>query len=297
MSSSRAEGKQSAKATTDNQKTSEKLENGTEDVEEVSSKLDPVASREETPEKVEKKISSETAGKTSPENKTSNSTESSTDDKDEETTPMEIDGEGLPKKSGSTDLKGTPEKISPFSSPKKSSGEDPVEKTQTSDTKTVDAIVNGNDETASKEDTAEALLPFPSAAELNGRLRRLVAAFQRESKREEARQAAIERENERREKLELIYKEREQQRLEQQQRKWVRREELDFFKTIVSFGVEFQKREGNEAKGEPKLKWDRFRQLSKLDKKFDDTLTEYYAAFISMCNRSCGRAKEKPEGK
>jgi hypothetical protein len=46
---------------------------------------------------------------------------------------------------------------------------------------------------------------------------------------------------ERREKIEQIVRERERQRMEVYQRKWSRREEADFFRTISTFGVEFDR--------------------------------------------------------
>merc|ERR1719278_463317 len=51
--------------------------------------------------------------------------------------------------------------------------------------------------------------PFPSGSELNGRLRRLIASYQRETKREESRLAAQDRRNERRERIEQVIRERE----------------------------------------------------------------------------------------
>ena len=56
--------------------------------------------------------------------------------------------------------------------------------------------------------------PFPSGSELNGRLRRLIASYQRETKREESRVAAQDRRNERRERIEQVIREREQQKLD-----------------------------------------------------------------------------------
>jgi chromodomain-helicase-DNA-binding protein 7 len=46
---------------------------------------------------------------------------------------------------------------------------------------------------------------------------------------------------ERREKFEQIVRERERQRLEVNQRKWTRREEQDFYRTVSTFGVEYDK--------------------------------------------------------
>ena len=40
-----------------------------------------------------------------------------------------------------------------------------------------------------------------------------------------------------------------------------------------------------------KYDWERFKQLSKLDKKFDETLTEYYSAFLDMCEKLTGKKR------
>ena len=34
--------------------------------------------------------------------------------------------------------------------------------------------------------------------------------------------------------------------------------------------------------------WTKFRTISHLDKKYDDTMTEYYRAFCAMLKRTCG---------
>jgi hypothetical protein len=46
---------------------------------------------------------------------------------------------------------------------------------------------------------------------------------------------------ERREKIEQIVRERERQRMEVYQRKWSRKEEADFFRTVSTFGVEIDR--------------------------------------------------------
>ena len=130
-------------------------------------------------------------------------------------------------------------------------------------------------------------LPFPGATELNSRLRRLIAAFQRESKKEEQRQAQIDKRNERRERIEQVIREREAQKMEAIQRRWSRGQELDFVKTVLTFGVDFSLKDQTFV-------WERFRQLAKLDKKFDDTLTEYYNAFVTMCQRVVAKEPVKP---
>lgn len=45
-----------------------------------------------------------------------------------------------------------------------------------------------------------------------------------------------------------------------------------------------------------RYKWDRFRQLAHLEKKFDDTLTEYFQAFYHMCMRVCKKFKNDDDG-
>merc|ERR1711936_710138 len=109
--------------------------------------------------------------------------------------------------------------------------------------------------------------PFPSTSELNGRLRRLMAAYQRENKREEARLAAQDRRNERRERIEQVIREREQQKIDIVNKKLTRKEENDFYRAIMAYGVETNSKTG-------KKNWDRFKALARLDKKYDDALDE-----------------------
>lgn len=39
---------------------------------------------------------------------------------------------------------------------------------------------------------------------------------------------------------------------------------------------------------EKRYDWSKFRTLSRLEKKYDETLTEYFRAFMAMCKRQCG---------
>ena len=132
------------------------------------------------------------------------------------------------------------------------------------------------------------LLPFPITSELNGRVRRLITAYQREFKKEEAKKVASDKRNERRERIEQVIREREQQKIDMQQKKWTKKEELDFLNTILSFGVEYSRREKRYV-------WDRFRQLARLERKFDDSVTEYYLSFMAMCKRVVGRKLSEAE--
>lgn len=46
---------------------------------------------------------------------------------------------------------------------------------------------------------------------------------------------------------------------------------------------------------EKRYEWSRFRALARLDRKYDDTLTEYFRAFYAMCKRVCGKPLAKDE--
>jgi chromodomain-helicase-DNA-binding protein 7 len=147
------------------------------------------------------------------------------------------------------------------------------------------ATVNGSVSSGSEQSQ---FVPFPGPSDLNGRLRRLISSFQREKLKEMARQAAIDKRNERRERIEQVIKEREQQKLELLHKRWNRREEIEFFRTLVAYGVNFNTKAN-------KYDWERFKQLSKLDKKYDDTLTEYYLAFLDMCEKLTGKKRSNKQ--
>lgn len=43
-----------------------------------------------------------------------------------------------------------------------------------------------------------------------------------------------------------------------------------------------------------RFEWNKFRAISRLEKKFDETMTEYYKAFVAMCKRvSCMKLTEE----
>lgn len=143
-------------------------------------------------------------------------------------------------------------------------------------------------------DTIEAgdHLPFPSANDLNQRFRRLITAYQRNSKKLEiklAQKARDELKKERTSKFEAAKNEREERKRFLAQ-KWSRREEADFFRAISSFGVEYDP-------VKKKHDWNKFRSIGKLDKKLDETLEEYYKAFLIMCKRVTSRPLTADEEK
>ena len=58
---------------------------------------------------------------------------------------------------------------------------------------------------------------------------------------------------------------------------------------VSTFGVERDLKTGE-------YKWETFRSLARLDKKYDDTLTEYFKAFYHMCKAVCRKFKNEEEG-
>ncbi|CAB4010746.1 Ras GTPase-activating IQGAP1, partial [Paramuricea clavata] len=79
-------------------------------------------------------------------------------------------------------------------------------------------------------------LPWPSPSDLNTRLRRIVAGFQRILRKEELKRVAVEKENRRKEKVEEAVRQKELKKAEQAQ-KWSKREEVDFYRCVSTYGV------------------------------------------------------------
>ncbi|XP_025076427.1 chromodomain-helicase-DNA-binding protein 8-like isoform X4 [Pomacea canaliculata] len=141
----------------------------------------------------------------------------------------------------------------------------------------------------SSEEMEGGKYPFPSASDLNTRLRRVITGYQRNHKKMMMKSEQHARKIERQERAELMVKERESKKKEFQQNllwcrhsRWSRREEADFYRTVSTFGVEFDRETGH-------FKWDRFRAFARLDRKYDETLTEYFHAFYYMCQSVCGK--------
>lgn len=64
-------------------------------------------------------------------------------------------------------------------------------------------------------------------------------------------------------------------------RRWTRREEADFFRVVSSYGVNYYRKK-------KAYDWLKFKQLSKLEKKPDEEMTEYYKNFVMMCKKQTG---------
>lgn len=164
-------------------------------------------------------------------------------------------------------------------------------KTATETEKTTEGQEAGENAASTAADQDVGKLLFPSRTDMNQRLRRIIAAYQRHSKRQEIRMAQQARHQLRLEKLERFeaaIKERELKKREQAQRKWSRREEADFYRVVSSYGVEYDRITNV-------FDWNKFRQFSRLEKKHDETLTEYFKAFYAMCKRVTGRRLTEEE--
>ncbi|KAI9244805.1 SNF2 family N-terminal domain-containing protein [Sporodiniella umbellata] len=117
---------------------------------------------------------------------------------------------------------------------------------------------------------------WPSKADIGMRLRRIIAAFLREQGIESKKRRSGPSSGNGRST---------RQRGDASNR-WQKKSRSDFLRTILSFGVE-------TVHGDPNIRWDRFRELSGLDKKNDAALDVYYYKFISACKEIMKR-QQKP---
>ncbi|XP_071959040.1 chromodomain-helicase-DNA-binding protein 8-like [Antedon mediterranea] len=132
------------------------------------------------------------------------------------------------------------------------------------------------------------MYPFPSAPDLNTRLRRLVTAYQRNHKKMELKRSKRERrEQVKKERVQEAIKQKMMRKLESAQ-KWSRREEADFYRILAAFGVEYDQSTNIFI-------WTTFKKLAKLEKKRDERMVEYYHYFRAMCLRVCNRHQEIPK--
>nr|XP_043879334.1 chromodomain-helicase-DNA-binding protein 6 isoform X2 [Solea senegalensis] len=73
------------------------------------------------------------------------------------------------------------------------------------------------------------------------------------------------------------------------QRRWTRREQADFYRTVSSFGVVYD--------SERKIfDWSQFRALARLERKTDESLERYFNSFVNMCRTACKLPLRKEEG-
>ncbi|KAM7542547.1 hypothetical protein Aperf_G00000019024 [Anoplocephala perfoliata] len=137
---------------------------------------------------------------------------------------------------------------------------------------------------------------FPAVVDLNSRMRKLIAYFQRI-------RAQIELEALHSLRAEFTPTVAPQSYLDQRIIKWSRREEADFYRVVSSFGVEQVIRSPPHSPTSSRqptgrvfigYNWNNFKGLANLSKKSDQAITEYYNAFFTMCHQVCKEAL--PEG-
>ncbi|EHH19691.1 Chromodomain-helicase-DNA-binding protein 6 [Macaca mulatta] len=114
------------------------------------------------------------------------------------------------------------------------------------------------------------------------RLRRLVTVYQRCNRKELCRPEILgpgsqgywvqEEMFRRTSEMDLINKE--------AQKRWTRREQADFYRTVSSFGVVYDQEKKT-------FDWTQFRIISRLDKKSDESLEQYFYSFVAMCRNVC----------
>ncbi|XP_047296506.1 chromodomain-helicase-DNA-binding protein 6 isoform X5 [Homo sapiens] len=124
--------------------------------------------------------------------------------------------------------------------------------------------------------------PWPVSSALTARLRRLVTVYQRCNRKELCRPEILGPGNQgywvqeemfrRTSEMDLINKE--------AQKRWTRREQADFYRTVSSFGVVYDQEKKT-------FDWTQFRIISRLDKKSDESLEQYFYSFVAMCRNVC----------
>uniref|UniRef100_A0A8C9EU30 Chromodomain helicase DNA binding protein 6 n=1 Tax=Pavo cristatus TaxID=9049 RepID=A0A8C9EU30_PAVCR len=73
------------------------------------------------------------------------------------------------------------------------------------------------------------------------------------------------------------------------QKRWTRREQADFYRTVSSFGVIYDQEKKT-------FDWTQFRAISRLEKKTDESLEKYFYSFVAMCKNVCGLPLWKEDG-
>ncbi|XP_008849206.1 chromodomain-helicase-DNA-binding protein 6 [Nannospalax galili] len=123
---------------------------------------------------------------------------------------------------------------------------------------------------------------WPVSSALTARLRRLVTVYQRCNRKELCRPELLGPGNQgywvqeemfrRTSEMDLINKE--------AQKRWTRREQADFYRTVSSFGIVYDQEKKT-------FDWTQFRIISRLDKKSDESLERYLHSFVAMCRNVC----------
>uniref|UniRef100_A0A8C9WE42 Chromodomain helicase DNA binding protein 6 n=1 Tax=Scleropages formosus TaxID=113540 RepID=A0A8C9WE42_SCLFO len=134
---------------------------------------------------------------------------------------------------------------------------------------------------------------WPTGSALTARLRRLITAYQRFTRREPLRHDFLMPEGagpmawQLGEEFRRRVTEPDPLFLEWQ-RRWTRREQADFYRTVSSFGVVYDP----EKKA---FDWTQFRSFARLERKTDESLERYFCSFVAMCRTACRLPPRKDE--
>uniref|UniRef100_A0A5F8GB19 Chromodomain helicase DNA binding protein 6 n=1 Tax=Monodelphis domestica TaxID=13616 RepID=A0A5F8GB19_MONDO len=133
--------------------------------------------------------------------------------------------------------------------------------------------------------------PWPVSSALTARLRRLVTVYQRCNRKEPTRAEILCPGNQGYWVQEDMFRRAtEMDPLNKEiQKRWTRREQADFYRTVSSFGVVYDQ----EKKS---FDWTQFRVISRLDKKTDESLEKYFYSFVAMCRHVCRLPMWKDDG-
>uniref|UniRef100_A0A673GLI9 Chromodomain-helicase-DNA-binding protein 6-like n=1 Tax=Sinocyclocheilus rhinocerous TaxID=307959 RepID=A0A673GLI9_9TELE len=135
-------------------------------------------------------------------------------------------------------------------------------------------------------------IQWPAGSALTARLRRLITAYQRYTRREPLRHDFLLHEGI----APVAWQIGEFRHCTTEpdplflewQRRWTRREQADFYRTVSSFGVVYDP--------EKTFDWNQFRALARLERKTDESLERYFRSFVSMCRTACRLPPRKDEG-
>ncbi|ORY40365.1 hypothetical protein BCR33DRAFT_740236 [Rhizoclosmatium globosum] len=122
---------------------------------------------------------------------------------------------------------------------------------------------------------------LPSASDLGLRIRKIIAAYLRN-------QITVAREEEKRKKLEELAKakqEKEDERIKLKERELTKRDRLEFYRTLSSYGVESNQSGVRD--------WTMFKEISQL-KKAPEVLEEYFGKLMELCREVVHRTPGKP---
>ncbi|KAI4878901.1 hypothetical protein NFI96_021724 [Prochilodus magdalenae] len=144
---------------------------------------------------------------------------------------------------------------------------------------------------------------WPAGSALTARLRRLITAYQRYTRREPLRHEFLMHEGigpvawQLGEEIRRCTTDPDPLFLEWQRRtptgppqsRWTRREQADFYRTVSSFGVVYDP-------DKKAFDWSQFRVFARLERKTDESLERYFWSFVSMCRTACRLPPRKDEG-